>query len=48
MAIQIWLVKNSVGVNWTVEGRIVLSSLISMIVVPLPWLVMLNPSVDCW
>ena len=48
VAIQIWLVKNSGGVSWTVEGRIVLSRPIMVSVVPFPWLVRLNPMVDCW
>ena len=47
VANQIWLVKNSVGVNCSDEGRIVLSRLISVSVVPLPWLVRLKPRIDC-
>jgi len=47
-AIQTWLVKSSLGVNWRAEGRTVLSRLMIVSVVPLPWFVRLKPRIDCW
>src|SRR5437660_11674269 len=48
VAIQIWLVKNSGGVSWSVEGRMVLSRQIMVSVVRFPGLVRLNRMVECW